>query len=107
MIPGPCGYRPDDKQKLYLRMSELSDRDLGSVRGLYLETECCQRRWTWDQSTIRVAPVPVAGQSLGAAESGYTNRALSNKLQASGDSTANSTRGRVEEPGAASNKLDR
>ena len=44
---------------------------------------------------------------LGAAESGYTNRALSNKLQASGDSTANSTRGRVEEPGAASYKLDR
>jgi len=29
------------------------------------------------------------------------------KLQASGDSTANSTRGRVEEPGAASYKLDR
>ena len=28
------------------------------------------------------------------------------KLQASGDSTANSTRGRVEEPEAASYKLD-
>jgi len=28
------------------------------------------------------------------------------KLQASGDSTANSTRGRVEEPEAASHKLD-
>ena len=52
-------------------------------------------------------PCALAGQLLGAAESGYTNRAPSNKLQASGDSTANSTRGRVEEPGAASYKLDR
>ena len=35
----------------------------------------------------------------------YENRLV--KLQASGDSTANSTRGRVEEPEATSYKLDR
>ena len=33
LIPGPCGYRHNGKQKLYLRMSELSDRALESVRG--------------------------------------------------------------------------
>ena len=64
------------------------------IPGPLLRVRDCTGSGAMDLGSCRLGPV-------------RPHQAASYKLQASGDSTANSTRGRVEEPGAASYKLDR